>query len=116
MKNAFKLLVVLWLAPLATLHAAAFSQLAVARVPFPDALDAAVVSQDRLDDINRRALVLGNGDLSGLLWERNGVLCLRVTKNDVWAEGTVSRVNSEPGTADLPSPAFPSGSSDKTKP
>ena len=48
------------------------------------ALDAAAVVQNRLSDINRHALVLGNGDLSGLLWERNGALCLRVTKNDVW--------------------------------
>ena len=84
MKHALKLLAALWLVSLAALHAAAISPLAAGRVPFPDALDAAAVVQDRLDDIDRRALVLGNGDLSGLLWERNGVLCLRVTKNDVW--------------------------------
>jgi hypothetical protein len=84
MKQALKLLAALWLAPLAASHAATIAPLAAERVPFPDALDAAAVAQDRIDDIERRALVLGNGDLSGLLWERNGVLCLRVTKNDVW--------------------------------
>jgi hypothetical protein len=88
MKLIFTLLTALLLAPLAGLHAAALSQLPSGRIPFPDVLDAALVAQDRLDDIDRRALVLGNGDLSGLLWERNGVLCLRVTKNEVWDEST----------------------------
>jgi hypothetical protein len=83
MKHALKLLAALWLEPLAALHAAAIAPLATGRVPFPNALDAAAVVQDRLDDINGRALVLGNGDLSGWLWERTGVLCLRVTKSDV---------------------------------
>jgi hypothetical protein len=84
MNHALKLIGALWLAPLATLHAAAISRLVAEKIPFAEALDAAAVVQDRLSDINRRALVLGNGDLSGLLWERNGLLCLRVTKNDVW--------------------------------
>ena len=57
---------------------------AVARIAFPEALDAAAVTQSRLADIHRNGLVLGNGDLSALLWERQGALCLRVTKNDVW--------------------------------
>ena len=53
-------------------------------IPFPAALDAAAVVQSRISDIHREALVLGNGDLIGLLWERNGTLCLRVAKNDMW--------------------------------
>jgi hypothetical protein len=55
-----------------------------ADIPFPTALDAAAVVQSRIADINREALVLGNGDLIGLLWQRNGTLCLRVAKNDIW--------------------------------
>ena len=55
-----------------------------AEVPFPAALDAAAIVESRISDINREALVLGNGDLNGLLWERNTALCLRVAKNDVW--------------------------------
>ena len=55
-----------------------------AEVPYPAALDAAAVEEDRLDDVGKRALVLGNGDLNGLLFDRNGVLCLRVTRNDIW--------------------------------
>lgn len=57
---------------------------AAASEPFPAALDAAAVEQDRLDDLNTRALVLGNGDLNALLWDRGGALALRVTKNDLW--------------------------------
>lgn len=55
-----------------------------AAIPYPEALDNATVIESSLADINREGLVLGNGDLSGLLWERDGSLCLRVTKNDVW--------------------------------
>lgn len=53
-------------------------------IPYPQALDAAAVLEDRLDAIGRRALPLGNGDLNALLWDRDGALCLRVTKNDIW--------------------------------
>lgn len=53
-------------------------------IPYPAALDDAAVAQDRLDDIGRRGLILGNGDLNAILWQRGGDLCLRVTKNDIW--------------------------------
>jgi hypothetical protein len=39
-----------------------------AAVPYPEALDNATVIESSLADINREGLVLGNGDLSGLLW------------------------------------------------
>lgn len=52
-------------------------------IPFPAARDAAVVVQDRIDDMKKRAVVLGNGDRNALLWEVRGAICLRVTKNDV---------------------------------
>ena len=79
----------LLLAPLAVLHAADTllvndGQPRAAEIPFPTALEAAAVAESRVSDINREALLLGNGDLNGLLWDRNGTLCLRVTKNDVW--------------------------------
>ena len=57
---------------------------AAGNIPFPASLDAAAVQQDRLDEIHRRALPLGNGDLNALLCDRDGVLCLRLTKNDIW--------------------------------
>jgi hypothetical protein len=62
----------------------AASALLAAPVPYPAALDGAAVVESRISDINREALVLGNGDLIGLLWERNGTLCLRITKSDIW--------------------------------
>ena len=53
-------------------------------IPFPMALNAAAVSEERLADLNRDALALGNGDLNGLLWDCNGTLSLRVAKTDIW--------------------------------
>lgn len=57
---------------------------AASPIPYPDALDAAAVREARVADLNREALIVGNGDLNALLWERSGTLCLRVAKNDVW--------------------------------
>lgn len=56
----------------------------LAQIPYPAALDAAAVEQSRITDLNREALMLGNGDLIALLWEQNGGICLRVTKSDIW--------------------------------
>jgi hypothetical protein len=53
-------------------------------VPFSSEIDGAAVTQDRLDDLGNRGLPLGNGDLNALLWDRDGVPCLRVTKTDIW--------------------------------
>ncbi|GAG27151.1 unnamed protein product [marine sediment metagenome] len=54
------------------------------RIPYPAALGGVAVVEDHLDDIGRRALVVGNGDLNALLWESGGALRMRVTKNDLW--------------------------------
>ncbi len=56
----------------------------VAAIPYPSELDAAAVVEETVSDLNREALIIGNGDLNALVWERNGGLCLRVAKNDVW--------------------------------
>lgn len=53
-------------------------------IPFPAALDAAAVAVPDLNDLNRKALPIGNGDLTALVWERDGSFCLRVAKNDIW--------------------------------
>ena len=53
-------------------------------IPYPEALDAAAVRQEQLSDIMENSLILGNGDINGLLWEQGGALTLRLTKNDVW--------------------------------
>lgn len=57
---------------------------AASPIPYPDALDSAAVRETRVADLNREGLIVGNGDLNALLWERSGTLCLRVAKNDVW--------------------------------
>ncbi len=57
---------------------------ALAQPPLPKALESAAIVQDRLDDIMENSLILGNGDLNGLLYVRGGQLVLKLTKNDVW--------------------------------
>ncbi len=53
-------------------------------IPYPEALDAAAVHETKIADLNREGLLVGNGDLNGLLYERDGTICLRISKNDIW--------------------------------
>jgi hypothetical protein len=68
------------LAPRAAAHAAE----TMAPSPFPSELDRAAISVEKLDGILETGLLLGNGDLNGLLYTEKGRLVLRITKNDVW--------------------------------
>ena len=49
--------------------------------PFPSALKDANVIQKTITNIDKQALVIGNGDINALIWVRNGKLVMRVTKN-----------------------------------
>ncbi len=53
-------------------------------VPYPDALAAAAVTLDAVSDPLDNALIVGNGDLNGLIFSEGGDIVLRLTKNDVW--------------------------------
>ena len=57
---------------------------ATADIPYPVALDGAAVHQTQITDLDKEALILGNGDLNALLWEQTNHLCMRVSKNDIW--------------------------------
>lgn len=53
-------------------------------IRFPESLDAAAVTVDRLDSVLDYALLLGNGDVNALVYTDRGQLKLNLTKNDVW--------------------------------
>jgi hypothetical protein len=69
---------------LAFLAPAAWAAAPEKPVPFPDALNAAAISVDRLDSILDYALLVGNGDVNALVYSEGGGLKLMLTKNDVW--------------------------------
>ena len=46
-------------------------------IPFPDALEAASVHQERATGIMSQAFPIGNGDLNALLWDRDGASARR---------------------------------------
>ncbi|MHC4933528.1 MAG: glycosyl hydrolase family 95 catalytic domain-containing protein [Planctomycetota bacterium] len=64
--------------------ACCFASVAAAGIPFEESLRQAHVTLTRMQDGQRESLMLGNGDLYGIVWQRNGALTLRVTKNDIW--------------------------------
>ena len=53
-------------------------------VPFPKSLERAAVAIATLDEAINDALILGNGDVNGLLFAEGDDLVFRITKNDVW--------------------------------
>lgn len=53
-------------------------------IRFEEALRSANVTLSSLSSGHRNSLMLGNGDLYGIVWEKDGSLYMRVTKNDIW--------------------------------
>ena len=73
-------------------------------IPFPGALQDANVSLSSMRDGQTESLMLGNGDLYGIVWDNDGSLFMRVTKNDIWdarvdtsKDGPPPRVNVSTG-------------------
>lgn len=65
------------------------------QIPFPEALAKAAVVQTRLDHILENSLLLGNGDVNGVLYTSGDALLMRLTKNDVW-DARVDTTNDPP--------------------
>lgn len=53
-------------------------------IPFPNALRGAEITLIQLADGQCESLIVGNGDLYGIVWEKEGGIRLRITKNDIW--------------------------------
>ena len=53
-------------------------------IPFAEALDGASIWVERLDDILEYALLIGNGDINGLVYTDSRNVEIVLTKNDVW--------------------------------
>jgi hypothetical protein len=53
-------------------------------IPYPEALRDAGVAVSQMSDGQTESLIIGNGDLYGIVWEKEGGLRLRITKNDIW--------------------------------
>ena len=72
--------------PLPNTNAQAFLRVRreVAETRYRQALDSAAVLQGTLASLTENCLILGNGDLNGLLYAGSSSLLLRLTKNDVW--------------------------------
>ncbi len=70
--------------------------------PFPEALDAAVINQtNSLQDTVKEALLLGNGDIHGFVYEENSQLKMRITRNDVWDARMEMSNDATPPTVDV---------------
>ena len=53
-------------------------------IPFAESLRRADVAVATMKDGQRESLILGNGDLYGIVWEKDNGLFMRITKNDIW--------------------------------
>ena len=53
-------------------------------IPYTAALREAAVTVTSLADGQLDGLMLGNGDLYGIVYQRDNQLFMRITKNDIW--------------------------------
>ena len=53
-------------------------------IPYPRALQDARIELSKMASGQTESLIIGNGDLYGIVWEKDGGLYLRITKNDIW--------------------------------
>lgn len=53
-------------------------------IPFEDSLKEANVTLATMQNGQRESLILGNGDLYGIVWTKDDGLFMRITKNDIW--------------------------------
>ena len=84
-------------------------------IPFQTSLREAGVSTDSLNNGQREGLIVGNGDLYGLIWEKDSSLFMRITKNDIWdarvdvsEDGELPRIDIAKNKATGPTGAPPS--------
>jgi hypothetical protein len=75
-------LLVAWPLCTALAHGADFAGKPV--IPYPEALQDAGVALSKMADGQSESLIVGNGDLYGIVWGKEGGLQLRITKNDIW--------------------------------
>ncbi|MCX6880259.1 MAG: hypothetical protein NTW21_41610, partial [Verrucomicrobia bacterium] len=75
-------LLVAW--PLWTVQAHAADDATKPVIPYPAALQDAGVALSKMADGQSESLIIGNGDLYGIVWGKEGGLQLRITKNDIW--------------------------------
>jgi hypothetical protein len=53
-------------------------------IPFPSTLDGANISLSSIGDAQTRGLLLGNGELQGLVYSSGNDVLITVLKNDIW--------------------------------
>jgi len=53
-------------------------------IPFQTSLQEANVTLTQMEDGQHESLILGNGDLYGIVWIKDKNLFMRITKNDIW--------------------------------
>jgi hypothetical protein len=75
-------LLVAWPLWTALAHGADFAGKPV--IPYPEALQDAGVAVSKMAEGQSESLIVGNGDLYGIVWGKEGGIQLRITKNDIW--------------------------------
>jgi alpha-L-fucosidase 2 len=72
------------IAMVAMVFVSCFYSQAQENIPFESALKEADITLSKMDNGQTEGLILGNGDLYGLVWIKNNQLFMRITKNDIW--------------------------------
>jgi len=53
-------------------------------IPFPRALARAKIGQSSIDNLDKEAMIIGNGNINALIYAKDTDLVMHLAKNDVW--------------------------------
>ncbi len=84
LQTAITSLVILVAGPLGIVSAHGADSQGEPVIAYPEALQDAGVAVSKMTDGQSESLIIGNSDLYGIVWENEGSLLLRITKNDIW--------------------------------
>ncbi|MCY3019736.1 MAG: hypothetical protein NTW87_11995 [Planctomycetota bacterium] len=90
-------------------------------IPYPDALSAAAVTEDKISNIGGCGLVVGNGELNAIVYAMGNDIRLRIGKNDCWdlrvdTENDPPMATINPATGKVANSHGPAGSWNKPYP
>ena len=64
-------------------------------IPYPEALNNAVIVQSSISNLDSNGVIIGNGDINALIYSANDELLLQLAKNNVW-DARLITVNDPP--------------------
>ena len=81
-----------------------------ADIPHPEALRSAAIMQPTIDNVDSKAMIIGNGDINALIFSRGSQIVMHLSKNDIWDARLVTDDDPPLLKVDIPNHTWSGGS------